>query len=262
MAEERPPYHDNDVGPFASVEYTLALKGSSPKELDLKLRDRDVLLVIELDNTNARALHLQNARQDTLTEAQYAVNKFLDRLEPLEDSNSGYTVFQMFDRVHDEIAGPVDIAVGDIDDLMSKLTEINNNELKYPKKSVDTTSKDGPDSNPVAEIIAACSDFLSRVRSVRYKPNSSSGESRLKRAASILTRASESVHLSLQDYMEKQALKRCLGFNWYTPSYPEERIIRKQPKYHIYYDKEDEGWRHKKGNYSVPPWSTRGQGSG
>ncbi|CAH0025865.1 unnamed protein product [Clonostachys rhizophaga] len=254
MAEERPPYHDNDVGPFASVEYTLAREGSSPKELDLKLRDRNVLLVVELDDTNARALHLQNARQDTLTEAQYAVDKFLDRLAPLENSNSGHTVFQMFDRVRDEIAGPVDVAVVDIDDLMSRLTGINNDELKYPKKSVDTTSKDGPDSNPVAEIIAACGDFLSRV--------SSSGESRLKRDASILTRASESVHLSLQDYMEKQALKRYLGFNWYTPSYPEERIIRKQPKYHIYYDEEDEGWRHKKGNYSVPPWSTRGQESG
>ncbi|VUC29376.1 unnamed protein product [Clonostachys rosea] len=246
-------FHDNDVGPFASVEYTLAHGGPGLQELDLKLRDRDVLLVVELDRTNARALHLHNVRADTLTEAKSAVDKFLNQLEPLNSTNSGHTVFQMFDRVQDDMTGPVDVALGDIDDLRSKLTEINQDELKYPKK------KDSQDLNPVSEIIEACYDFLARVRSVQSKSNSSTTESNRKRDASVLTRALDMDHLRLEEYMQKKALESCLGFNWYTPSYPEHRRILEQPKYRVYHDVESGGWLHAKGSYGAPPESTREQ---
>ncbi|CAG9937496.1 unnamed protein product [Clonostachys rosea f. rosea IK726] len=160
---EYPPYyHDNDVGPFSSVTYSLTPDGPGLHELDLKLRDRDVVLMVEGDDDDktVRILHLYNVREDTLAEAKTAVDGLLGQVKPLGGSdNTGHTVFKMFDKVFYEIKSPVACILEDADDLESKLEAIDEDDLVHPKRAADTTSEL---SNPVAELQAACRDFIDR----------------------------------------------------------------------------------------------------
>ncbi|VUC26214.1 unnamed protein product [Clonostachys rosea] len=87
MAEERPPYHDNDLGPFASICSMLRLT---------------------MIPTPLAFFFSQNVREDTVAEAEAAVNSFLDQLEPLNDEEYIQdTVFMVFDKVHTQMSRPL-----------------------------------------------------------------------------------------------------------------------------------------------------------
>ncbi|VUC33289.1 unnamed protein product [Clonostachys rosea] len=183
--EYPPSYHDNDVGPFSSVTYSLVPGGPGPQELDLKLRDGDVLLMVEGDDDDdaVRILHLLNVREDTLAEAEVAVDGLLGQLKPLgSDNKDGHTVFKMFDKVFREINSSVACLLKDADDLELKLEEIDRDSLVHPKRAAETTSEL---FNPVAELQKACRDFIDRVEPIHTKSKEYSDEGCPSRNATI-----------------------------------------------------------------------------
>ncbi|CAH0049031.1 unnamed protein product [Clonostachys solani] len=256
--EYPPPYHDNDVGPFSSVTYSLAPNGPGLQELDLKLRDRDVVLMVEGDDDDntVRILHLLNVREDTLAEAKTAVDGLLGQLRPLGGGdNTGHTVFEMFDKVFSEIASPVACLVEDTNDFELKLRDIDEDDLVYPKREADTISEL---FNPVAELQAACRDFIDRVEAIHSKSKMYSAESCSKRKATMLFRVYESVHIDLLIYAKEQSAKGGLVFDWDRGEYPEYRRIMRQPRYHMHFD-EGQNFDHILGDYPSNPSKDRGE---
>lgn len=255
---EYPPYfHDNDVGPFSSVTYSLTPDGPGLHELDLKLRDRDVVLMVEGDDDDktVRILHLYNVREDTLAEAKTAVDGLLGQVKPLDGGdNTGHTVFKMFDKVFYEIKSPVACLLEDADDLESKLEAIDEDDLVHPKRAPDTTSEL---SNPVAELQAACRDFIDRVRPIHSKLEMYSEESCPKRKATMLFRVYEKVHIHLLRHAKEQSAKGDLAFDWDKGQYPEDRKLMRQPRYYMHF--EGQHFDHILGEYPANPNKARGE---
>ncbi|CAG9972460.1 unnamed protein product [Clonostachys byssicola] len=255
---EYPPYyHDNDVGPFSSVTYSLTPDGPGLHELDLKLRDRDVVLMIEGDDEDktVRILHLYNVREDTLAEAKTAVDGLLGQVKPLGGGdNTGHTVFRMFDKVFYEINSPVACLLEDADDLESKLEAIDEDDSVHPKRAADTTSEL---FNPVAELQAACRDFIDRVKPIYSKVEMYSEESCPNRRATILIRVAESVHIDLLIYAHEQSAKGGLVFAWDRGEYPEQRTLMRQPRYYMHF--EGQHFDHILQDYPANPNNPRGE---
>lgn len=107
MASEKPRYHENDTDPFSSPIHVLVNSDDGPREVDLDMRDRDVVFLHRADHTKLRLLHLQNVRDDTIAAARSAVDDFLNELK-LEDDRKGYvypwrparTMSETWDEVH------------------------------------------------------------------------------------------------------------------------------------------------------------------
>lgn len=107
MASENPRYHENDTDPFSSSTHVLFNSADGPREVDLDMRDRDVVFTHREDHTAIRLLHLQNVREDTVAAAQSAVDDFLNELK-LSDERKSYvypwrparTMSEAWDEVH------------------------------------------------------------------------------------------------------------------------------------------------------------------
>jgi hypothetical protein len=106
MASEDTRYSDNDTGPFAGPTHELVYGGPGPQEVDIDMRDRDVMLNVRVDGRTIRLLHLQNVREDTVVAARNAVDSFLDQLKAIDDregahpERSGHTMLEDFTQVH------------------------------------------------------------------------------------------------------------------------------------------------------------------
>lgn len=107
MASEKPRYHENDTDPFSSPIHVLVNSADGPRDIDLDMRDRDVVFLHRADHTAIRLLHLQNVRPDTVAAARSAVDDFLNELK-LADDHKGYvypwrparTMSEAWDEVH------------------------------------------------------------------------------------------------------------------------------------------------------------------
>lgn len=107
MAAEHPPYQENDTDAFAGPTHVLHSGGDGPHEVDLDMRDCDVVLTITVDSTHSRLLHLQNVRAETVAAARSAVNESLNRLRSADDRNGAFhperwahTMLEAWDEVH------------------------------------------------------------------------------------------------------------------------------------------------------------------
>lgn len=107
MSSENPRYHENDTDPFSSPIHVLVNSDDGPREVDLDMRDRDVVFLHRADHTKLRLLHLQNVREDTVAAARSAVDDFLNELK-LADERKRYvypwrpahTMLEAYDEVH------------------------------------------------------------------------------------------------------------------------------------------------------------------
>ncbi|CAH0051854.1 unnamed protein product [Clonostachys solani] len=207
--------HPNDVDVFASVTYSLARDGLDPRDVDLKMNDRDMLLNIELDKDHTRVLHLQCVREDTLSEAKIAADEFLDQHKPLGGPQS--TVYHRFDKIYNEMEYHIPSVLADVEDFQEKMTEVGDSESIYPKlylgEEAITTHKD-QGFDPVAELIYASNDFLDRVKEIQEKSKPYRNETCPTRTASIITRQDgDSAHKHLTNYIHEQALERGFFFD-------------------------------------------------
>jgi hypothetical protein len=208
--------HPNDVGVFASVTYSLARVGlDDPRDVNLKMNDRDMLLNIELDKDHTRVLHLQYVREDTLAKAKIAADEFLDQHKPLGSPKS--TVYHRFDIIYKEMEYHIPSVLADVEDFQEKMEEIGDSESIYPKlylgEEAITTHKD-QGFDPVTELIYASNDFLDRVKEIQSKSKPYRNETCPTRTASITTRQDDdSAHKRLANYIQEQALGRGFFFD-------------------------------------------------
>lgn len=99
-------YSDNDTGPFAGPTHELLYGGPGPQEVDIDMRDRDVVVNVRVDGKTVRLLHLQNVREDTAAAARDAVDGFLNGLKAVDDRQGarpervGHTMLEDFTQVH------------------------------------------------------------------------------------------------------------------------------------------------------------------
>lgn len=109
MASEDTRYSDNDTGPFAGLTHELIHGGPGPQEVDIDMRDRDVMVNIWVDRKTVRLLHLQNVREDTTEAARSAVDGFLNQLKAADDregaqpERAGHTMLESFTPVHSDL---------------------------------------------------------------------------------------------------------------------------------------------------------------
>lgn len=106
MASGDTRYSHNDTGPFAGPTHELVYGGPGPQEVDIDMRDRDVMLNVRVDRKTVRLLHLQNVREDTVVAARKAVDSFLNQLKAIDDREGthreryGHTMLEDFTQVH------------------------------------------------------------------------------------------------------------------------------------------------------------------
>lgn len=94
-------YQYNDIGPFKSILHTLVLSGPGKKKVKIDMRDCDIMIGANLDESTVRLLHLRNVREDTVTEAKTAIQQLLDELKARDDSTgSPLTRSGCIDREH------------------------------------------------------------------------------------------------------------------------------------------------------------------
>ncbi|CAH0025460.1 unnamed protein product [Clonostachys rhizophaga] len=237
MADQVAASHDGDAAGFSSA--TSSLVPGDREEFNLHIYASDMLLVVQSnsDQAAARVLHLKNVREATLAEAQTAVNSFFDQFEPLDNGRPS-TVFQMFDQVHEDSKDHIERALGCVEDVQSELTEIEYNDVLYPKRPASTT--DG-NFNPIAEVMAACDEFLKQVRSIQAKSTGSTKDTGSKRYARVVTKGGDSNHGRLGTYVRQESVKRDLGCRWDEQSYPGHVSNEYQVRYHVRLA-QDEGW--------------------
>ncbi|CAH0054171.1 unnamed protein product [Clonostachys solani] len=220
MAEGRPLYHDNEAEPFKSVVYLVCDGASGLQKFDLLMHHHDMVIAIaENEVEKAHVLHLQNIRKDTLSEAETAINNFLDKFEPLGDGDTlqnttlQNTVFQNFGLVCDLLDELDEDARCEIEKVKKKLSNIENDSLHYPKRVKDTTPGK---FNPVSEMIAACSDFLDQAESIMSKAYENACGYRPGRDGEIWMTDSYLSHQCLRKYLGEQSEIRDLTFRWET----------------------------------------------
>lgn len=109
MASEDTTYSDNDTGPFAGPTHELIFGGPGPQEVDVDMRDTDVMVNVWVDRNTVRLLHLQNVREDTIDAARKAVDSFLDQLKAVDDregthpERAGHTMLEDFTQAHSDL---------------------------------------------------------------------------------------------------------------------------------------------------------------
>lgn len=115
MADEDTRYSDNDTGPFAATTHELSGSGPGPREVDLDMRDTDVVLDLWVGSGTVRLLHLQNVRDDTAAAARAAVDVFLEGLKATDDDRhrcegvphparrNGSTMIESFTEAHSDL---------------------------------------------------------------------------------------------------------------------------------------------------------------
>lgn len=107
-------YSDNDTGPFAATTHELHGSGPGPREVDLDMRDTDVVLNVFVDRGTVRLLHLQNVRDDTAAAARAAADAFLGDLRAADDdrhsrggaphpSRKAHTMLESFTQAHEDL---------------------------------------------------------------------------------------------------------------------------------------------------------------
>ncbi|CAG9977940.1 unnamed protein product [Clonostachys byssicola] len=226
MADQVAESHDGDAAGFSSA--TLSLVPSDCEEFDLHIYASDMLLIVQSnsDDAAARLLHLKNVREDTLAEAQATVNGFFDQFEPLDSGRPG-TVFQMFDEVHEDSKDHIERALDCVEDVESELTEIEYDDELYPKRPTSTTNHN---SNPIAEVLAACDEFLKRVRSIQAKSTDYANDTGSKRYARVVIKGGDPSHGHLGTYVGQESVKRDLGCRWDEQSYPGRLSTSKNEK--------------------------------
>lgn len=108
MTAEHPPYHENDTDPFTSPIHVLVGTGGGPDEVDLDMRDCDIVLTVKADGTTLRVLHLQDVHTDTVLAARSAVDDFLTELKSADGRNGdvhperwAHTMLEAHDEVHE-----------------------------------------------------------------------------------------------------------------------------------------------------------------
>lgn len=122
-AGEDTRYSDNDTGPFAATTHELHGSGPGPREVDLDMRDTDVVLNVFVDRGTVRLLHLQNVRDDTAAAARAAADAFLGDLKAADDDRhrrggvphpdrSGHTMLESFTGAHSDLRGYVEAQAG------------------------------------------------------------------------------------------------------------------------------------------------------
>lgn len=234
MVTER-PRHD-DTGPFASLVHELVHGGPGPQVHDFKMRDTDVVLVIEAAKGTYRLLHLQNVRADTIVEARAAVDNFIDQLDPSDHPERiERTVFENFDKVCQQLREHVGAAKADVEDLWNELDWVEGNAKKRVR---DESHRDdvhaGPsDDNPLAVVRAACKKFLKKLELI-----DDSGKPE-KRTAEVKQEGYDKAHQEIREYMEARAEKRGLVFDWYEGTYPRETLRNTYSRimYNVYFTK-------------------------
>lgn len=106
MASADTRYSDNDTGPFAGPMHELVYGGPGPQEVDVDMRDRDVMFNVQVNSKTIRLLHLQNVRTDTVAAARSAIDTFLSQLKSTDDreevhpERTAHTMLEDFDEVH------------------------------------------------------------------------------------------------------------------------------------------------------------------
>ncbi|VUC21183.1 unnamed protein product [Clonostachys rosea] len=241
MADQVAASHDGGADGFSSATSSLIL--SDREEFDLHIYASDMLLVVQSgsdDAAAARLLHLKNVREDTLAEAQAAVDSFFDQFEPLDDGHPS-TVFQMFDQVHEDSEDHIARALGYVEDVHCELVEIEYNDVLYRKRPASTA---GDNSNPIAEVMAACDEFLKLVRSIQAKSTDYTKGTGSKRYARIVNKGGDSNHGRLGTYARQESVKRDLGCRWDEQSYPGH------VKYHVRLA-QDGGWELEYKDYGI-----------
>ncbi|CAH0058141.1 unnamed protein product [Clonostachys solani] len=228
--------HPNDVGPFASATHAAAHGngGADPDSVDVEIQDRDVLLAIEDDKHHVRILHLQNVREDTLPAAKTAADTFLDQIKPLDsDQQPAGTVFQMFDIVYKDMSHHLGGIINRVQDLSIAMSQMDDNEFRYPKRTASTTSGGTSQAsvvegfNPVAEMMVTCFDFLERAQEIQSKSESCCDETRPKRDTFVLTNYNDLLaHGDLIEHIRIQVQARDLAFDCYVTTYPLMKIHR------------------------------------
>lgn len=234
MTAERPRYDDD--GLFASLTHEVRHGGPGPQEHDFHMRDRDVTLVIETTRRSLRLLHLQNVRADTIAAARTAVDCFLDQLEPTGyPKRAEHTVFKNFDKVRQELRDYVRTARADVEELNDQLEWVDD---AFPKKEEHATSEglskehlDLHVENPVAAMQAACEDFLEKLQLIDDSDEPS------KQEANTMYANNDEAHQEICEYMETQAEKRGLVFEWNDGSYPRDTLRRSgsRIRYDVYF---------------------------
>uniref|UniRef100_A0A0B7JNU9 Uncharacterized protein n=1 Tax=Bionectria ochroleuca TaxID=29856 RepID=A0A0B7JNU9_BIOOC len=239
MADERPSTpqeapegyaRPDDFGSFASTTYSLARSGSDMQTLELEcMRDRDVVIKIEISEDQVRVFHLKHVHEDTLDEAKAAVDDFLEQIEPLEDRDgngpSG-TVFEMFGRVHADMVGPLVGVMDNVHELSSLLTKI------------DTTA----------------------IKAIKLKSESYSSQTHPTIKGFGLFRANYDVHKNLIAHMMEKGRNRGVWFHWDEHGYEgsTQRNIGTWVDYSLsleeHYDTKTQSWVQKIGGRSVRLW--------
>lgn len=257
----------DDFGSFASTTYSLARSGSNMQTLELKcMRDRDVVIKIEISGDQVRVLHLKHVHGVTLDEAKAAVDGFLKQIEPLGDRDgngpSG-TVFEMFGRVHADMVGPLVGVMDNVHELSSLLTKIDTTASMYPKKSLPESLGDThleQSYNPVAELREASDAFYNQVKAIKLKSESYSSQTHTTIKGFGLFRADYDVHKNLIAHMMEKGRNRGVWFHWDEHGYEgsTQRNIGTWVNYSLSleedYDTKIQSWEQKIGGRSVRLW--------
>jgi hypothetical protein len=226
MAEGHLVYHDNGAKPFKSAVYSVGDGAPGLLAFSLLVHRHDmVIAIVGNGGDRTQVLYLQNIREDTLSEAETAIGKFLDNFGPLRDGDSVQnTVFQDYGPVYhrlNRLANHVDYGVEKVE---QDLTQVENDSFNYPKRAKDTTAGK---YNPVCEMIAACSEFRDRVYSIIQK---ASGNACPKRDGELWIADSYPPHQSLLKYLEEQSESRDLKFCWeMRVSSSKQRLFQVRP---------------------------------
>ncbi|CAH0025505.1 unnamed protein product [Clonostachys rhizophaga] len=235
MAEGQLAYHDNGAEPFKSA---VCLVGDGAPDLLMHRHDM-VIAVVGNGEEKTQALHLQNIREDTLSEAKTAIGRFLDNYESLEDGGSiQNTVFQNFARVCDQLNKVAEDIEHGVEQVELELINIQTDSFEYPKRVKDTTPGN---FNPVCEMIAACSEFRDLVDSIMSKACDNACDYRPERDGEIWMANSYPFHQYLRKYLGEQAESRDLTFYWETRV---NKSSSEQRTFHVPFqdDPEWDGW--------------------
>ncbi|CAG9977898.1 unnamed protein product [Clonostachys byssicola] len=211
MAEGQLAYYGG-AEPFKSDVYSVSDGAPGLQAFNLGLNHHDMVIVVfGKGGDRTQVLHLQNIREDTLSEAGTAIKQFLDNFGSLGDGVFVQnTVFQDYGSVYDELDRIVlDIDFG-VDNVEKDLINIENDSSNYPKIVNGTTAGK---YNPVCELFDACNEFRDRLGSIMEK---ASGQAYPEKFGEIWITGSYPPHQCLLTYLEEQSEGRDLKFYWET----------------------------------------------
>ncbi|CAI6087774.1 unnamed protein product [Clonostachys chloroleuca] len=215
MAKGQLAYHDYGAEPFKSAVYLIGDDAPGLQEFKLLMHYHDmVIAIVGNGGDRCQVLHLQNIREDTLSEAETAIDKFLDNFGSLGDGHTIQNIaFQNCLRVCDQLDRLAITAACEVKKVEQDLIHMQNDSFEYPKRVKDTMPWD---YNPVSEMIAACREFRDRANSITQKAYQNACDYRPVRDGEIWMADFYPFHQCLRKYLGEQAESRDLTFYWET----------------------------------------------